>query len=223
MAAERERLRQWLQGKIEAGKAAEEARYITLEELAGRLEFDVVYLYALHHETALLRLIIMPDGRGHVRRDEVLNLLRRNATRSGLPSSLDQPFHRPEHLAGEIAIPLGDFLVLIQQGEVGVVRIDTFLRMPEEEMKRLVREIEQGYSLVILQPVQEGARVVPFFLVRTVGPAEARSKQPDEDTDHVCPQEKAQGDLHLAVDEKKKGHGEEGNHHGAAPDPDCRV
>lgn len=143
MGAERDRLRQWLQGKIEASKAPEEARYIALDELAGRLQLDVEYLYELHHESALFRLIIMPDGRRHVRRDEILNLLRRNATRPGLPSSLDQPFHRPEDLAGEIGIPLGDFLALIQQGEVGVVRIDTFLRVPEEEMKRLLREIEE--------------------------------------------------------------------------------
>jgi hypothetical protein len=143
MGAERDRLRQLLQQKIEASRAAEEPQFMALEELAERLQLDVNYLYQLHYESALFRLVTMPDGRRHVRQEEILTLLRRSATRPGLPQSLDQPFHRPEDLAREIGIPLGDFLALLQQGEVGAVRIDTFLRVPEEEMRRLLRELEE--------------------------------------------------------------------------------
>ena len=142
MGAERDRLRQWLQQKIEASRATEEPQFIALEELAKRLQLDVDYLYQLHHESALFRLVTMPDGRRHVRQEEILTLLRRSATRPGLPRSLDQPFHRPEDLAREIGIPLEDFLALLQQGEVGAVRIDTFLRVPDEEISRLLREME---------------------------------------------------------------------------------
>lgn len=142
MGAGKDRLRQWLQRKIEARRAAERPQYVALEDLAGRLQLDAQYLYELHHESALFRLVIMPDGRRHVRREEILTLLRRSATRPGLPSSLEQPFYRPEDLAGEIGIPLGDLLTLIHQGEVGGVRIDTFLRVPHEEIDRLLREME---------------------------------------------------------------------------------
>ncbi|MEE9124891.1 MAG: hypothetical protein V3U14_10440 [candidate division NC10 bacterium] len=142
MGSEKDRLRQWLQKKVEASRTAEEPQYVTLEDLASRLQLDVEYLYGLHHESALFRLVIMPDGRRHVRREEILTLLRRSATRPGLPHSLDQPFHRPEDLAGDLGIPLGDFLALLQQGEVGAVRIDTFLRVPDEEISRLLREME---------------------------------------------------------------------------------
>ncbi len=141
MPDERDRLRQWLQRKIEASRTPEaQAQFIALEELAGRLQLDVEYLYELHRESALFRLVTMPDGRRHVRREEILGLLRRSATRPGLPHTLDQPFHRPEELAREIGIPLGDLMTLLRQGEVGAVRIETFLRVPEEEIHRLLRE-----------------------------------------------------------------------------------
>ncbi|MFQ5803714.1 MAG: hypothetical protein ACE5JQ_12530 [Candidatus Methylomirabilales bacterium] len=143
MDGERDRLRQWLQKKIEAGKTARaEPQFIALEEIAKRLQLDVEYLSQLHRESALFRLVTMPDGRRHVRQEEILTLLRRGATRPGLPLTLDQTFHRPEDLAAEIGIPLGDFLDLLRQGEVGAVRVESFLRVPEEEIHRLLREME---------------------------------------------------------------------------------
>lgn len=145
MSTERDRLKEWLQRKVEATKTSgEEPRYIALEELAARLQVDVEHLYQLHRESALFRLVTMPDGGRHVRQAEILALLRRSATRPGLPYTLDQIFHRPEDMAREIEIPLGDLLILLQQGEVGAIRIDTFLRVPEEEISRLLREMEGG-------------------------------------------------------------------------------
>ncbi len=45
MNGERDRLRQWLQKKIEAGKTAREGpQFIALEEVARRLQLDVEYL-----------------------------------------------------------------------------------------------------------------------------------------------------------------------------------
>lgn len=140
----RDRLRQWLQRKIEASRTAAEPQYIALEDLAQYLQLEVEYLYELHRESALFRIVIMPDGRRQVRREEILTLLRRSATRPGLPQSLNQPFHRPEDLAEDIKIPFGDLVALIQKGEVGAVRIDAFLRVPEEELTRLHREMEGG-------------------------------------------------------------------------------
>ncbi|MFQ5848630.1 MAG: hypothetical protein ACE5IQ_13285 [Candidatus Methylomirabilales bacterium] len=149
MGTRRDRLRQWLQRKIEAGEATEaEPQLMALEELAGRLQLDVEYLYQLHRESALFRLVTMPDGRRHVRQKEVLILLRRSATRPGLPHTLNQTFHRPEDLSGDLGVPLADFLALLRTGEVGAVRIDTFLRVPDEEIGRLLREMEG--------PVQSG-------------------------------------------------------------------
>lgn len=142
MGARRDRLRQWLQGKIEASRTAEEPKYILLEELAKRVQLDIDYLYELHRESALFRLVNMPDGGRHVRREEILTLLQRSATRAGVPQSLDQGFYRPEDLAGEIGIRVEDFLDLLLRGEVGAVRIGTFLRVPEEEISRLLREME---------------------------------------------------------------------------------
>ena len=120
----------------------EEPRYIALAELAARLQVDVEHLYQLHRESALFRLVTMPDGGRHVRQEEILALLRRSATRPGLPHTLEQTFHRPEDMARDIGIPLADFLALLQNGEVGAIRIDTFLRVPEEEISRLLREME---------------------------------------------------------------------------------
>ncbi len=144
MNGERDRLRQWLQKKIEAGKTAREGpQFIALEEVARRLQLDVEYLSQLHRESALFHLVTMPDGRRHVREEEILTLLRRGATRPGLPHTLDQCFHRPEDLAAEIGIPLEDFLDLLRRGEVGAVRVESFLRVPEEEIHRLLREMER--------------------------------------------------------------------------------
>lgn len=145
MNGEWDRLRQWLQKKIEAGKTArEEPQFIALEELAKRLQLDVEYLSHLHRESALFRLVTMPDGRRHVRQEEILTLLRRSATRPGLPHTLDQSFYRPEDLAAGIGIPLEQFLDLLRQGEVGAVRVESFLRVPEEEIHRLLREMERS-------------------------------------------------------------------------------
>lgn len=143
MGTEKDRLREWLQRKVKAGKTVkEEPRYIPLAELAARLQVDVEHLYQLHRESALFRLVTMPDGGRHVRQEEILALLRRSATRPGLPHTLEQTFHRPEDMARDIGIPLADFLALLQNGEVGAIRIDTFLRVPEEEISRLLREME---------------------------------------------------------------------------------
>lgn len=143
MGTEEDRLREWLQRKVKAGKTMkEEPRYIALAELAARLQVDVEHLYQLHRESALFRLVTMPDGERHVRQEEILALLRRSATRPGLPHTLDQTFHRPEDMARDIGIPLADFLALLQNGEVGAIRIDAFLRVPEEEISRLLREME---------------------------------------------------------------------------------
>lgn len=143
MGTERNRLRQWLQRKIEASKSTEETpKYIALEDLAERLQMDVEHLFQLHRESALFRLVTMSDGRRQVRQEEIVTLLRRNATRPGLPHTLGQTFHRPEELADEIGVPLEDFVALILKGEVGAVRIDTVLRVPEEEISRLLREVE---------------------------------------------------------------------------------
>ncbi|MFQ5532487.1 MAG: hypothetical protein ACE5EP_01410 [Candidatus Methylomirabilales bacterium] len=143
MGAKRDRLRQWVQRKIEESKSPEqETQFIALEDIAARLQLDVEYLYALHRESALFRLVTMPDGRRHVRQEEILTFLRRSATRPGLPHTLDQTFHRPEELAVEIGVPLGDFIALLQKGEVGAVRVESFLRVPEEEIRRVLRETE---------------------------------------------------------------------------------
>lgn len=144
MNEERNRLRQWLQKKIEESETGkDEPRFMALEELAKRLQLDVEYLHQLHRESALFRLVTMPDGGRHVRQEEMLALLRRNATRPGLPYTLNQIFHRPEDLAAEIGIPLGGFLDLVHKGEVGAVQVESFLRVPEEEIHRLLREIER--------------------------------------------------------------------------------
>ncbi len=143
MGAQRDRLRQWLQSKIEASRTTEEEpKYIALEDLAERLQVDVGFLFQLHRESALFRLVTMPDGRRLIREKEILTLLRGSATRPGLPHTLDQTFHRPEDLADEIGVPLADFVALLLKGEVGAVRIDAFLRVPEEEISRLLREVE---------------------------------------------------------------------------------
>ena len=143
MGAEKNRLRQWVQRKIEESRTAEqETRFIDLEDLAARLQLDVQYLYELHRESALFRLLTMPDGRRQVRQEEILTFLRRSATRPGLPHTLDQTFHRPEELAVEIGVSLGDFIALLQKGEVGAVRVENFLRVPEEEIRRVLRETE---------------------------------------------------------------------------------
>jgi hypothetical protein len=143
MGTERDRLRQWFRRKMEEAKTeAKEPRYIALEDLAGRLALDVEYLYQLHRESALFRLVTLPDGGRAVRQEEIVALLRRGATRPGLPSTLEQAFHRPEDLAQEIGVPLGDLLILLQGGEVGAVRIEAFLRVPGEEIDRLLREME---------------------------------------------------------------------------------
>lgn len=143
MNGEWDRLRQWLQKKIEAGKTVGgELQFIALEDLAGRLQLDVEYLHELHRESAMFRLVTMPDGGRRVRQEEILTLLRRSATRPGLPHTLGQIFHCPEDLAAEIGIPLNDFLDLLHKGEVGAVRIESFLRVPQEEIHRLLQEIE---------------------------------------------------------------------------------
>ncbi|MFQ5658669.1 MAG: hypothetical protein ACE5G5_14095 [Candidatus Methylomirabilales bacterium] len=143
MGGERDRLRRWFQSKIEKSKTPEqEPQFVALKDLAARLQLDVEYLYELHRESALFHLVTMPDGQRHVRQEEMLALLRRSATRPGLPHTLDQIFHRPEDLAMEIGISLGDFLALVQKGEIGAVRIESFLRVPEEEIHRLLRETE---------------------------------------------------------------------------------
>jgi len=145
MNAERDRLRQWLQKKLQANTTVgEEPQFIALEDLAARLQLDVEYLHQLHRESALFRLVIMPDGERHARQAEILTLLRRSATRPGLPRTLDQEFHRPEDLAAEIGIPMGDFLDLLRAGEVGAVRVESFLRVPEEEIHRLLREMDES-------------------------------------------------------------------------------
>ncbi|MFQ5989445.1 MAG: hypothetical protein ACE5K9_05975 [Candidatus Methylomirabilales bacterium] len=147
MSGERDRLRRWLEGKIEASKSVgEEPQLIALEDVAKRLQLDVEYLNQLHRESALFRLVTMPDGRRRVRQEEILTLLQRTATRPGLPTTLDQIFHSPEELAREIGIPLGDFLDLLHKGEVGAVRIESYLRVPEEEIRRLLREMEGPLS-----------------------------------------------------------------------------
>ncbi len=147
MTGERDRLRRWLQRKIEASKSVgEEPQLIALEDVAKRLHLDVEYLNQLHRESALFRLVTMPDGRRRVRQEEILTLLRRTATRPGLPNTLDQIFHSPEDLAGEIGIPLEDFLALLHRGEVGAIRIESHLRVPEEEIRRLLREMEGPVS-----------------------------------------------------------------------------
>jgi hypothetical protein len=144
--AERERLRQWLEKKITAQRTVgQEPRFMALEDLAQHLRLDVEYLHQLHRESALFRLVTMPDGRRHVRQEEMLAVLRRTATRPGVPHRLDQTFHVPEDLAAEIGIPLGDFQELLRTGEVGAVRVESFLRVPEEEIQRLLREID-GWS-----------------------------------------------------------------------------
>lgn len=143
MGAKRDRLRQWVQRKIEESQSLEqETQFIALEDIAARLQLDVEYLYELHRESALFRLVTMPDGRRHVRQEEILAFLRRSATRPGLPHTLDQTFHRPEELAVEIGVPLGDFIGLLQKGEVGAVCVESFLRVPEEEIRRVLRETE---------------------------------------------------------------------------------
>ena len=143
MGAEKNRLRQWVQRKIDESRTTgQETRFIALEDLAARLQLDVEFLYELHRESALFRLVTMPDGRRQVRQEEILTFLRRSATRPGLPHTLDQTFHRPEELAVEIGVSLGDFIALLQRGEVGAVRVESFLRVPEEEIRRVLRETE---------------------------------------------------------------------------------
>lgn len=147
MKGERDRLRQWLQKKLQASKIAGEGpQFIAIEDLAARLQLDVEYLHQLHRESALFRLVTMPDGGRHARQAEILTLLRQGATRPGLPHTLDQVFHCPEVLAAEIGIPLGDFLDLLRTGEVGAVRVESYLRVPEEEIHRLLREIDGGFG-----------------------------------------------------------------------------
>ena len=143
MGAKKNRLRQWIRKKIEESRITEQdTQFIALEDLAARLQLDVEYLYGLHRESALFRLVTMPDGRRQVRQEEILTFLRHSATRPGLPHTLDQPFHRPEELAVEIGVPLDDFIALLQKGEVGAVRVESFLRVPEEEIHRILRETE---------------------------------------------------------------------------------
>jgi hypothetical protein len=142
MSVDRDRLRQWIRQKAEdSGTRSGPAPTLALEELAAHLRISVDALYHLHRESALFRLVTMPDGRRYVRCDEILTLLRRSATRPGLPRTLDQAFHRPEDLAEDIGIPRGDVLRLIRTGEIGAVRVaDVGWRVPEEEIERMLRE-----------------------------------------------------------------------------------